>query len=88
MTSSDLNLREVAEQVVISHPASWGKYRRELLHRLALGLEGSALLLELLVAGGSDQDVSHVRCGSICAPLLGRRDPLRRSERPDTRGEP
>lgn len=43
---------EVPEQVVISHPASWGKYRRELLHRALwdIGLGNVTLLPEPVLA--------------------------------------
>lgn len=41
-----------AEQVVVSHPASWGAYRRELLHRALwdIGLPNVALLPEPVLA--------------------------------------
>jgi molecular chaperone DnaK (HSP70) len=46
---------EPAEQVVISHPASWGAYRRELLHRALwdIGLANVTLLPEPVVAAES-----------------------------------
>ncbi|BCB79773.1 molecular chaperone DnaK [Phytohabitans flavus] len=46
---------EPAEQVVISHPAAWGTYRRELLHRALweIGLANVTLLPEPVVAAES-----------------------------------
>ncbi|BCB85059.1 Hsp70 family protein [Phytohabitans suffuscus] len=46
---------EPAEQVVISHPAAWGAYRRELLHRALweIGLANATLLPEPVVAAES-----------------------------------
>ncbi|MGN9913366.1 Hsp70 family protein [Phytohabitans sp. LJ34] len=46
---------EPAEQVVISHPAAWGAYRRELLHRALweIGLANVTLLPEPVVAAES-----------------------------------
>ena len=46
---------EPAEQVVVSHPAAWGAYRRELLHRALweIGLANVTLLPEPVVAAES-----------------------------------
>lgn len=46
---------EPAEQVVVSHPAAWGAYRRELLHRALweIGLADVTLLPEPVVAAES-----------------------------------
>ncbi|MFC0527936.1 Hsp70 family protein [Phytohabitans kaempferiae] len=46
---------EPAEQVVVSHPAAWGTYRRELLHRALweIGLADATLLPEPVVAAES-----------------------------------
>lgn len=64
-----------AEQIVLSHPASWGAYRRELLHRALwdIGLANVALLPEPVLA--AERHAAHGRTGGTLAVLsLGGND--------------
>ncbi|MEJ3741893.1 Hsp70 family protein [Actinomycetes bacterium KLBMP 9797] len=64
-----------AEQVVLSHPASWGAYRRELLHRALwdIGLANVALLPEPVLA--AERHAAYGRPGGTLAVLsLGGND--------------
>lgn len=66
---------EPAEHVVISHPASWGAYRRELLHRALedIGLANVTLLPEPVVAAESHAARAWVG-GTLAVYSLGGND--------------